>query len=132
MELRLDPEFNTRWAMEHSVGPAYRQAVARGIVDRAALLTYVWRYGQRCAVWAIAPAVQRAMQYLERSEQEMPTPHEWNTYRQRLLRRLLRVYNAYPLTDEEKANPQREAEEKAAFRDLDETEIAWRRPWFTS
>lgn len=80
MERRLDHEFNTRWAMQNSVGPAYRQAVALGITGRRELLAYVWRYGQRCHADAIYPAVERAMQYLERSD-EMPNMDDWHSRR---------------------------------------------------
>lgn len=76
IESRQDFENNTRWAMENSVGPAYHRAIASGITGPAALLEYVWRYGQRCAEQAIQPAVARALAYLERSEAEMATIEE--------------------------------------------------------
>jgi hypothetical protein len=80
LQWRQDFENNTRWAMENSVGPAYRGAVAAGITDRAAILAYVWRYGQRCAESAIQPAVHRAMLYLEGSN-EMPKLDDWHARR---------------------------------------------------
>lgn len=111
MELRLDPEFNTRWAMENSVGPYYRQALVLGITDRRGLLAYVWRYGQRCAREAIAPAVERAMQYLEREEEEMPDPEHvnWLRGKMRIQSKLSRLSASYrdhpdqPLDDEVEA-----------------------------
>jgi len=80
IQWRQNFENNTRWAMENSVGPAYRQTVALGIADRRALLAYIWRYGQRCDEDAILPAVERAMQYLERSDAEMPLD-DWHSRR---------------------------------------------------
>jgi hypothetical protein len=61
---RQNAEWNIRWAMQNSVGPAYRDAVAKGITDPSELLTYIWTNGQRAAASAIPGAVQRAMSYV--------------------------------------------------------------------
>jgi hypothetical protein len=62
---RQNAEWNIRWAMQNSVGPAYKDAVAKGITDPAQLLTYIWTNGQRAAASAIPGGVQRAMGYLQ-------------------------------------------------------------------
>jgi len=61
---RQNAEWNIRWAMQNSVGPAYKEAVAKGITDPSELLTYIWTNGQRAAASAIPGGVERAMGYL--------------------------------------------------------------------
>ena len=76
IEWRQNFENNIRWAMENSVGPSYRGAASQWPervgqeVYRAFFLEYVWRFGQRCAEWAVAPAVQRAIAYLDGYDEE--------------------------------------------------------------
>jgi len=80
-EWRLDPTNNTVWAMQNSVGPSYRDAVGGGTITREDILAHVWRYGQRCASWAVAPAVKRAIAYLDRYDKENKEEPVSDTFR---------------------------------------------------
>jgi hypothetical protein len=84
--------------------------------------------GTRYGIWSCADVAD--LERLGIAEEEEPAENPYPLSLAQLAKRMARVVAAFPLDQAEKDRPRREAEEIAAWQDLYDGEVDWRRPWF--
>ncbi|OGO08495.1 MAG: hypothetical protein A2Y61_03930 [Chloroflexi bacterium RBG_13_60_13] len=84
--------------------------------------------GTRYGIWSCADVVDLVRLGIE--EEPEPAENPYPLSLALLVKRFANITDAFPLEQDEKDDPAREAKEIVAWQDLYDQEVAWRRSWF--